>query len=118
MSTLGESDQQGGKRSIQTMLSADPKEFVVGIAAVRRVLYKCACAEFTIVKAEAKAPHVDVALAPNYPNAFPKSSAIPELVGFRVEAVHSAGPELPLSRGSVSNVMTCTIQVSAATFLS
>ena len=47
--------------------------------------------EFTIVKAEAKAPHVAPA-----PSAFLKRSAIPELVGYPAETVYSAGSESPL----------------------
>ena len=62
------------------MLRADPKRLVP---------------EFTIVKAEAKAPHVAPA-----PNAFPKRSAIPELVSYPAATVYSAGSESPLSRGS------------------
>ena len=49
---------------------------------------KMSVPEFTIVKAEAKAPHVAPA-----PSAFPKGSAIPELVGYPAETVYSAGSE-------------------------
>ena len=52
------------------MLRADP----------RRVVSK-----FTIVQAETKAPHMGPA-----PNAFPKCSAIPELVGYLAETVYSS----------------------------
>ena len=53
------------------MLRADPKTSVP---------------EFTIVKAEAKAPHVAPA-----PNTFPKRSAILELVGYPAETVQAEG---------------------------
>ena len=65
--------------------------------------------EFTIVKAEAKAPHVAPA-----PNAFPKCSAIPELVGYPAETVYSAGSESPLlSRGSGTQAPHCASQCAS-----
>ena len=64
--------------------------------------------EFTIVKAEAKAPHVAPA-----PNVFPKRSAIPELVGYPAKTVYSAGSESPLSRGSGTQAPHCASQFAA-----
>ena len=52
-----------------------------------RAVSKKSVPEFTIVKAEAKAPHVAPAL-----NAFPKRSAIPQLVGYPAETVVGTCP--------------------------